>query len=191
MTAGDSSSKVRAAELICPTAALRASYRSLVADFVAEGEKLVPFVLSFDHTDFEAMLARLRDCSRGVGVPPGFVAHSTYWLVHDGAVVGVSNIRHGLTPNLRREGGHIGYGIRPAARRRGFATEILRQSLDRARDLGIDEALVTCSKTNVASARAILRNGGVLASEEYLPERGEVVQRWHLDNRRVRASEVT
>jgi predicted acetyltransferase len=191
MTAGDSSSKVGITELISPTAARRESYRSLVADFVAHGEKLVPFVLSFDHANFEAMLARLRDCSRGVGVPAGFVAHSTYWLVHDGTVVGVSNIRHALTPNLRREGGHIGYGIRPAARRRGFATEILRHSLGRARDLGIDQALVTCSKTNVASARAIVRNGGVLASEEYLPERGEIVQRWHVDNRRARASEVT
>jgi len=191
MIARQPSSTVRTTELIRPTGALRESYLSLVADFLSNGEKLVPFVLSFDHADFEAMLARLHDCSRGVGVPPGFVAHSTYWLVHDGAVVGVSNIRHALTPNLRREGGHIGYGIRPAARRRGFATEILRQSLDRARDLGIDEALVTCSKANVASARAILRNGGVLASEEYLPERGEIVQRWHVDNRRARASEVT
>ena len=119
-------------------------------------------------------------------MPPGFVAHSTYWLVHGGEVVGVSNIRHALTPALRREGGHIGYGIRPAARRRGFATEILRRSLERARDLGIDEALVTCGKANVASARAILRNGGVLASEEHLPERGEIVQRWLVDNRRAR-----
>ena len=191
MIARQPSSTVGTTEFIRPSGALRESYLSLVADFLSNGEKLVPFVLSFDHADFEAMLARLHDCSRGVGVPPGFVAHSTYWLVHDGAVVGVSNIRHALTPNLRREGGHIGYGIRPAARRRGFATEILRKSLDCARQLGIAEALVTCSKANVASATAILRNGGVLASEEYLPERGEIVQRWHVDNRRARASEVT
>jgi predicted acetyltransferase len=191
MMAGHSSWNLGTAALVSPTAALRESYRSLVAEFVAAGEKLVPFVLSFDHADFEAMLARLDDCARGIGVPPGFVAHSTYWLVHDGAVVGVSNIRHGLTPSLRREGGHIGYGIRPAARRRGFATEILRQSLGRARALGIDEALVTCSKANVASARAIQRNGGVLASEEYLPERGEILQRWLVDSRRARPLEVT
>ena len=173
------------AELLTPTPALRDSYRALVADFVERGEKLVPFVLGFDHGDFGAMLAKLHDCSRGVGVPPGFVAHSTFWLVHDGVVVGVANIRHALTPDLRREGGHIGYGVRPAARRRGFATEILRQSLRRAGTLGIDEALVTCGKANVASAKTILRNGGRLVAEEFLSERGEVVQRWHIDTRRA------
>jgi hypothetical protein len=50
-----------------------------------------------------------------------------------------------------------------------------------ARVLGIEQALVTCGKANVGSARAIVHNGGVLASEEYLPDRGEIVQRWHID----------
>jgi predicted acetyltransferase len=47
--------------------------------------------------------------------------------------------------------------------------------------LGIEQALVTCGKANVGSARAIMRNGGVLASEEHLADRGEIVQRWHID----------
>jgi predicted acetyltransferase len=178
---------VATTELVSPTRALRDSYVRLVTDFVDHGEALVPFVLGFDHSDFDAMIARLADCARGVGVPPGFVAHSTYWLVHEDSVVGVANLRHALTPKLRREGGHIGYGIRPAARRRGLATEILRQTLDRARDLGIDQALLTCGKPNVGSAKAIMRNGGILASEEYLPDRGEIVQRWQIDTGRSRS----
>ena len=166
-------------DLVEPSARLRDSYRGLVAEFAAAGERRIPFVLDFDHSDFDALLARLYACSRGVGLPEGFVSHSTFWLVEDDAlVVGVSNIRHSLTPSLLREGGHVGYGVRPSARRRGLGHEILRQSLLRARELGIGDVLVTCAATNVASARVIARNGGVLESQAFLPERNEVVQRY-------------
>lgn len=166
-------------DLVAPDARLRDSYRGLVAEFAAAAEKLVPFVLAFDNRDFDAMLAQLDACSRGTGLPDGFVAHSTFWLVEDDThVMGVSNIRHALTPSLLREGGHIGYGIRPSARGRRLGAEILRRSLQRARGLGIRDVLVTCGADNVASARVIRRNGGVLESEAFLPERNEIVQRY-------------
>lgn len=165
--------------LLPPSAHLRDAYRALVAEFVAHGDALVPFTLAFENTDFDAFLSKLGDCARGVGVPDGFVAHSTFWLVRGGTeVVGVSNIRHALTPALLREGGSIGYGIRPAARRQGLGNAILRLSLPRAAELGVSHVLVTCGKQNVASAGVILRNGGVLESEEYLADRGEVIQRY-------------
>ncbi|MES2947581.1 MAG: GNAT family N-acetyltransferase [Pseudomonadota bacterium] len=165
--------------LVNPSAHLRDSYRALVAECVAYGDALVPFTLSFDNTDFDAFLSRLADCAKGVGLPEGFVAHSTFWLVRDWTeVVGVSNIRHSLTPALLREGGSIGYGIRPTERRQGLGTAILRLSLLHAAGLGVSRALVTCGKNNIASAAAILRNGGVLESEEYLADRGEMVQRY-------------
>ena len=124
------------------------------------------------------MLSRLADCAQGIGLPDGFVPHSTFWLVENGDVVGAANIRHALTPALRVEGGNIGYGIRPSARGRGLGTVVLRLAIDRARQLGLSEVLVTCGKNNVASARIIRLNGGVLGSEEYLDSRGEVIQRY-------------
>lgn len=143
------------------------------------GEKYVPFVLGFDHRDFDAMLARLTDCSRGVGLPDGFVPHSTFWLVEAGTgVVGVANIRHSLTPGLRSEGGNIGYGIRPSARGRGLGNALLRLALGHARNLGLEQVLLTCGKSNAASAKIIRNSGGVLQSEEYLHDRKEVVQRY-------------
>ena len=165
--------------LVHPSARLQDSYRALIAEFVTNGDALVPFTLGFDNTDFDAFLSKLADCANGVCVPNGFVAHSTFWLVRDDTeVVGVSNIRHALTPALLREGGSIGYGIRPTARRQGLGTAILRLSLLRAAALDLTRVLVTCAKQNVASAGAILRNGGVLESEEYLADRGEIVQRY-------------
>ena len=99
-----------------PNADLSDSYRSLVAEFVEHGENLIPFPLAFPHDDFPKLLERLAAESRGEGIPAGFVPHSTFWLVLDGTtVVGVSNLRHRLTDSLRRDGGHIGYGVRPSA----------------------------------------------------------------------------
>jgi predicted acetyltransferase len=166
-------------ELVRPTAALESSYRGHVAEFVDRVEPLIPFPIGFDPSDFSALLKKLDDCSRGVGIPEGLAAHSTFWLVRDGTeVVGVSSLRHFLTPKLLREGGNIGYGIRPSARGQGLGTEILRRTLDRAAAIGLNEALVTCDKANVASARVILRNGGVLDSEIFLEERGVLLQRY-------------
>jgi len=139
----------------------------------------VPFTVGLDASDFGTLVAALERSSRGLDIPLGFVPHSTYWLVREGSeVIGVSNLRHGLTPALRREGGHIGYGIRPSARGRGYGTDILRRTLHRAAALGLDRVLLTCAKANLRSARVIVRNGGILESEEHLPQRGVVIQRY-------------
>jgi len=165
-----------------PSAALSDSYRGHVREFVERGEPLVPFTLEFSHADFDALLERLAACSRGEGLPPGFVPHTTLWLVRDGRdVVGVSNLRHALTPALRVEGGNIGYGVRPSARLRGYATRLLKATLDRAREIGLDRALLTCAKDNAGSVATIRRCGGVFDSEEFIPARNEVVQRYWID----------
>jgi len=93
-------------------------------------------------------------------------------------VLGASNIRHELTPKLRREGGHIGYGVRPSERRKGYATRLLAETLKFARNRGLDRVLITCDKPNLGSAGTILRNGGILDSEEFLPDHGQIIQRY-------------
>jgi predicted acetyltransferase len=161
-----------------PSIAYKDSYRACVAEFVARGEPFVPFPLGFSHENFEALLAQLGACEKGIGIPAGFVPHSTFWLVEGGEVVGVSNLRHRLTDSLRIEGGHIGYGIRPSARGRGHGTRILALTLAEAAKIGITRALLTCAKANLASGAVIRANGGVLQDETFLDSRDEVVQRW-------------
>ena len=119
--------------LINPSKAYEASYRSLLEEFSARGERLIPFPLGFPHENFPELIARLEENSKGLGLPDGFVAHSTYWLVTDSEILGVSNLRHSLTPALRKEGGNIGYGVRPTARGQGYGSELLRRTLQRAR----------------------------------------------------------
>ena len=165
--------------LVEPQLDFRDSYRTFVQEFKETGEPLHPFTLSFPYDDFDSLVVRLHAYGRGEDLPPGFVAHSTYWLIqNESEIVGVSNLRHELTDKLRFKGGHIGYGIRPSARRKGFATALLAQTLIRAREIGLREVLLTCDKRNEASARTILRNGGILLNEELIPSRGEAIQRY-------------
>ena len=74
-------------------------------------------------------------------------------------------LRHRLNEYLRTLGGHIGYDVRPSARRRGHATAMLAAAVPRAHAMGIDPVLVTCDVDNVASRRVIEANGGVLENE--------------------------
>ncbi|MFD8702811.1 GNAT family N-acetyltransferase [Kitasatospora sp. NPDC059648] len=75
-------------------------------------------------------------------------------------------IRHRLTPKLERVGGHIGYDVRPGARRRGHATAMLAAALPVAAALGVSKALLTCDETNTASRRVIEAHGGLLVAAD-------------------------
>ena len=161
-----------------PRVELIGSYRELVGELEAAGEDLIPFPLGFPHDDGPALVERLAREARGEGLPEGFVPHSTYWLVLDGTVVGVSNLRHELTPFLRQEGGHIGYGVRPSARGRGWGIELLRLTLVRAAKLGMDRVLLACKADNERSIRTIVRNGGVLEADDVTAEDGAVMHRY-------------
>ena len=97
--------------------------------------------------------------------PPARARAATFLVAAvDGELVGRSSIRHELNDFLRREGGHIGYGVLAEHRRRGRATEMLRQSVISVAGGRRRRVLVTCDHDNVGSATVIERCGGVLHS---------------------------
>lgn len=141
----------------------------------AHRANLSPRILFNVATDnFSAYLASL-NCQTP---PHGFVPFSTYFCMDEatGALIGAVNIRHRLNDALLYSGGHIGDGIRPAQRGKGYGTALVALALDKCRDMGMNRVLMTCSKTNIASAKTILRNGGILENE--VEHEGDTVQRY-------------
>jgi predicted acetyltransferase len=137
--------------------AFRRAHRALAADGFAFG-------LWYDEdTPFAGYVERLAEQERGENLPDNRVPGSFRVADVGGVIVGRASIRHRLNEWLRQEGGHIGYGVLPDHRRRGYATEILRQSLGIVAGHGVERVLVTCDDDNVGSAAVIERCGGVLA----------------------------
>lgn len=92
--------------------------------------------------------------------------------------VGAVNIRHYLNESLLLSGGHIGAGIRPSERRKGYATAMISLALEECKKLGIKNVLITCDKSNIGSAKSIMNNGGVLESIIINPKGIEVERYW-------------
>ena len=120
-------------------------------------------------------LARSAREERGVDLPPDRVRATFALAVRGEEIVGRVSVRHELTDWLLAYGGHIGYAVRPAYRRRGYASSILRQALELTDASGIERVLVTCDDGNVGSARTIEGAGGVL--ENVLPDGDQAPKR--------------
>ena len=120
------------------------------------------FALGFDDAISYAEYVRRLECwTRGRELPSGFVPSSFYVGVVGDMVVGRVSLRHRLNEFLSKIGGHIGYGVRPSQRRRGYATEMLRQTIPLCAALGIERALITCDVGNIGSMEVIERCGGI------------------------------
>ncbi|PFK37445.1 GNAT family N-acetyltransferase [Bacillus cereus] len=167
--------------LVEPTVDLQDEYLEFYQEWKNSGETMIPWVIEKDPSNFRNMVQELLDAAEGKNLPKGWVPDSTYWLVTDyKKIVGAVNIRHQLTEHLFNAGGHIGYGIRPSARQKGFATKLLALSLEKIKEFDVTKVLVVCDEWNVASEKTILHNGG-LRDSDFIEENGNVVRRYWID----------
>jgi predicted acetyltransferase len=167
--------------LIKPTTELKDEYLSFYQEWKVSGEDMVPWVISKDPSDFQGMVQSLLESERGENIPDHWVPDSTYWLLNeDKRIIGAVNIRHRLTEKLFNTGGHIGYGIRPTERKKGYATRLLALTLEKVKGLGITKALITCDENNIGSAKTILNNGGI-PDTSYIEVDGNVVKRFWIE----------
>lgn len=140
------------------------------------GEKIIPYAIrKTDYHNFDSY----RESIEVKEETENSVLDSTYFAldIERDIFVGAVNIRHYLNKQLLLNGGHIGDGVRPSERRKGYATEMIRLALEECKKLGINRVLMVCYKDNIASAKSIINNGGILENE--VPdENGKVNQRY-------------
>jgi predicted acetyltransferase len=166
------------AELSLPTASVRASFLAAMQEFRAEGRgrpaddtmvgwEIQEWAGRWDTAEgFASYVAALRRDAKAPRIG-GFVPCTTWWWVEGPDYLGRIALRHRLNDWLRESGGHIGYDVRPTARRRGHATAMLRAVLPHAHAMGIDPALLTCDLDNAISRKVIEASGGVLGDERH------------------------
>lgn len=130
-----------------------------------------------DYTNFEFYLEHLEVKE----AKDGLVPDSTFFCLDEerDRIVGAVNIRHYLNDYLLTYGGHIGDGIRPSERRKGYATKMISLALEECKKLGINKVLMVCDKDNIGSAKSITNNGGILENE--VVKDGIIEQRYWID----------
>ncbi|MBM7616233.1 GNAT family N-acetyltransferase [Alkaliphilus hydrothermalis] len=168
-------------ELVRASKEIEEAYYEFIKEWEKNGQSIVPMSVQLRNMDFDTWLQKTYEIEKRETCPENLVPAHTFFLMEDGKrVLGAINIRHELNEFLLNYGGHIGYGVRPSERQKGYAAKMLAMALPIAKEFGIDRALITCDKENVGSAKTIMKNGGILENE-VLQEDGEMLQRYWIE----------
>lgn len=174
--------------LVKPSEEHREEWYAIIKEMEDANEKITPLALKCNAENYDIFLKNARDIAEGKNLTEGFVSADIYFLVDfNGRILGAIDIRHELNEYLLNYGGNIGYGVRPSERKKGYATEMLRLALDICKKRKMDRVLVTCFKSNIGSAKTILKNGGSLENE--ILDGDELKQRYWIKMKLIQKGE--
>ena len=158
-----------------PTLSMKEAFLDFTKEWESRQEEIIPAAARLEKRSYEEWLVWVQTMEEKP--PAGYVpATSLFYLDAKDKLLGIIDIRHCLNDYLFKYGGHIGFGVRPSERQKHHATDMLKAAFPFIRSLGLQRVLITCNKLNVASARAIINNGGRLENEV---EDGEsIIQRY-------------
>ncbi|MDQ7797564.1 MAG: GNAT family N-acetyltransferase [Candidatus Edwardsbacteria bacterium] len=165
-----------------PSMDLEEAFLELAADYRAAGEQRYTDLHEVHGIAFDRYIKGLqRECLER-DLSDGRVPCSTFWMLSDqGTICGISRLRHYLTPEMETEGGHILLEVPPSLRRRGHGSILLEMTLERAVELKIAKALLTCDWDNFGAIRVIKNNGGMLENTILSTRTGKKVMRFWID----------
>ena len=124
-----------------------------------------------ENLNYDIWLRDVINEHNGINLQNGRVPSSIYFLMNNDSIVGYVSIRHNIDNEfLSKFGGHIGYGIRPSERRKGYATKLLYLALKKCEELGLDDVMITCKEDNIGSYKTIENNYGILEETFFVPE---------------------
>lgn len=151
---------------------------AIIREIEKANEKMTPFALKGGTNNYDEYLKKVKINSEGINLPADRVRSDIFFLVNneDNRILGAIDIRYALNEYLYSYGGNIGYGIRPTERSKGYGAEMLKLALDICREKGMDRVLITCNKSNIGSAKTMIKNGAILENE--VIESNEKIQRY-------------
>lgn len=159
--------------LVRPTPDMESAARDYHQEHLAHGETELHGSTLMDALPYPEWVRRTQENAHPDTVHGDWVEADTFFVARqsDGHLVGMVDVRHSLdTPFLAEVGGHIGYGVRPSERRKGYAAAILGLALDHARSLGLTRVMLSCYSDNEGSRKTILKWGG--KKEREVPYQG-------------------
>ncbi len=174
-------------KLIRPNPYLYLQYQNMMDEWNKDGSQIAPWVLELPYkteSDFLSLIDRLNEVERGEHIT-GYSPSSTYWLYDDerNVLVGAGNLRHALVGESGQLWGHIGYGIRPSERRKGYASFLLKSLLEKAAEHGLSEVLLAAWTDNIASWKTMERCGAVFQNYVLDKESGKTVKQYLINTK--------
>lgn len=149
-------------KLIRPTMDIKENALAYRQEHFDNGEMIINGSELLDKTEsYEKWLISVTNNMSIDTVNPTWVVTDTFFAVDENdRIVGIIDLRHTLNDFLK-DFGNSGYSVRPSERRKGYATEMLKQVLDVARNVGLQEIHLSVERENTPSVKTIIKNGGV------------------------------
>lgn len=172
-------------QIIKPSKQYYKQYKEMMDEWNMEGSRIAPWPLHLKyHTEeyFKEMLDRVEEVEKGENLGE-YALSSTYWLYEDETdrLLGASNLRHYLTEDGLKLWGHIGYGIRPSERKKGYATKLLKMTMEEAKKYSIDHVLLGAYTGNIGSWKVMEKCGGKFENIVIEDETGLPVKRYWIE----------
>ena len=154
-------------KLIFPEKKHEKEHRKILQEFIDNNDEIIPKPMIIkDEEEYDDFLKNINDYREWKNLKPERVKCTLYFLIdNEEKIVGAIHIRHELNDDLKRNGGNIGYGIRPNERRKWYATIWLRLALEKCKELWMDKVLINCRKDNIWSSKTIIKNWWIRDSE--------------------------
>ena len=144
-----------------PTKEYESEALAFKQEFFDSGETTINGSELLDQMDsYDEWLKSVTDNISPDTVNSEWVVTDTYFAFdEDDNIVGIIDLRHELNDFLK-DFGNSGYSVRPSQRRKGYATEMLKLIIERARQIGMDKLQLSVETSNEASVKTITKNGG-------------------------------
>lgn len=148
-------------KLVDPNIKYIKSFRTYVNQYKEKNDKFYLGIYEEAFDSFQQYVKLLEDNAIGKNLPYGWASYRTFWLEDDNEIVAVIRIREKDVEYY----GHIGYDVAPKYRKKGYGKKILQLGLEKAKEMGLSEVILTCHEKNFSSQKIIEFNGGDLIKE--------------------------